>query len=113
MRIARVITAVTAALLAVVAVALPASADTRPNSDAWPDDPEALSFLEWAGLFIGGTVLVFLVIWAIAAAVNSKSKHYVPTIPPAGQDKNAVEATQRMPLPGAASDTQLDVDPTK
>jgi Na+-transporting methylmalonyl-CoA/oxaloacetate decarboxylase gamma subunit len=105
MRIARVITAVTAALVAVVAVAVPASADTRPNSDAWPDDPNALSFLEWAGLFIGGTALVFVVIWLIAAAVNSKSKHYVPTIPPAGQDQNAVEATHRMPLPAPAEDS--------
>lgn len=105
MRLARVITAVTAALLAVVAVALPASADTRPDSASWPDDENALSFIEWTAVFIGGTLLVFVVIWAIAAAVNSKSRHHVPTIPPAGQDRNAVEATQRMPLPAPAEDS--------
>ena len=87
---ARVITAVTAALLAVVAAATPASASTAPES--WPVDEAALSTIEWIGLFIG----------VLAAAVNAKSTHYVPEIPPATPTADHdIEATQRMPLPAA------------
>ncbi|GAA3543934.1 hypothetical protein AFL01nite_27770 [Aeromicrobium flavum] len=115
MSLARVITTVTAALLAVVAAAMPASAETRPDSADWPEDPQAFSFLEWVGLFIGGTALLFVVIWLIAAAINSKSQHYRPTIPAEGahQSGHDIEATHRMPLPGAASATPRDADPTK
>jgi hypothetical protein len=97
---ARVITAVTAALLAVVAAATPASASTAPET--WPVDEAALSTIEWIGLFIGGTALVYVVIWVLAAAVNAKSKHFVPEIPPATpKADHDIEATQRMPLPAA------------
>jgi HAMP domain-containing protein len=115
MSLARVITAVTAALLAVVAAAMPASADTRPDSESWPDDPQAFSTLEWIGAFIGGTLVVYLLIWLIAAAVNSKSRHYRPTIPAEDARKadHDIEATHRMPLPGPATATKPDVDRTK
>lgn len=98
---ARVITAVTAALLAVVAAATPASASTAP--EAWPVDEEALSTMEWIGVFIGGTALLFVAIWLIAAAVNAKSQHHVPVIPPETPEKgdHDIEATHRMPLTAA------------
>ncbi|SKB08501.1 hypothetical protein [Aeromicrobium choanae] len=99
---ARVITAVTAALLAVVAAATPAVASTAPDSASWPVDENALSTIEWIGLFIGGTALVYVVIWVLAAAVNAKSTHFVPEIPPATpKADHDIEATQRMPLPAA------------
>ena len=103
MSLARVITAVTAALLAVVAAATPAMASTAPDSDSWPVDEAALSTLEWIGLFIGGTALLFVVIWILAAAVNAKSQHHVPVIPPEtpAQGDHDIEATHRMPLPAA------------
>lgn len=78
MSLARVITVVTAALLAVVASAASASASTAP--DTWPGD-EDFSSLQWIVTFIGGTVLLFAVIWIIAAAINAKSQHFVPAPP--------------------------------
>lgn len=97
MSLARVITAVTATLLAVVATATPASASTAP--DTWPQG-ETLSTLEWVGLFVGGTLLLFVVIWGLAAAVNAKVRHHVVVPgPPSG---TAIEATERMPLPADA-----------
>lgn len=101
MSLARVITAVTAALLAVVAAATPAMASTVPDSDSWPVDENALSTIEWIGVFIGGTALVYAVIWILAMAVNAKSRHYVPVIPETATDGHDIEATQRMPLPAA------------
>ncbi len=102
MSLARVITAVTAALLAVVAAATPAMASTVPDSDSWPVDENALSTIEWIGVFIGGTAIVYAVIWVLAMAVNAKSKHHVPVIPPeTGKADHDIEATQRMPLPAA------------
>lgn len=89
MSLARVITAVTAALLAVVALATPASASTAP--DTWPQG-ESLSTLEWVGLFVGGTLLLFVVIWGLAAAFNAKLQHHVVSSP-ANPDAVAVEGT--------------------
>lgn len=86
MSLARVITAVTATLLAVVALATPASASTAP--DTWPQG-EGLSTLEWVGLFVGGTLLLFVVIWGLAAAFNAKAHHHV-VVPPVEHD--ALEA---------------------
>ncbi|MCD9154617.1 hypothetical protein [Aeromicrobium duanguangcaii] len=112
MSLARVITPVTAALLAVVVTATPASADTAP--DTW-DQGETLSFLEWVAIFIGGTLALFIVIALIAAAINTKSKHYVPPTPAeeATKSDHDIEATHRMPLPGAATETKPDADATK
>jgi hypothetical protein len=48
-------------------------------------------------------------------AVNSKSRHYRPTIPAEDARKadHDIEATHRMPLPGPATATKPDVDRTK
>jgi len=86
MSLARVITAVTAALLAVVAVATPASASTAP--DTWPKG-DGLSTLEVIGIFGGGTVGLFVVIWLLAAAMNAKMQHHVVASP---VDRDALEA---------------------
>lgn len=83
MSLARVTTAVTAALLAVVAVATPASASTAPA--AWPQNEDSLSMLEVLGLFGGGTLLLFVVIWGLAAAWNAKAHHHVVMPPSAGE----------------------------
>jgi len=101
MSLARVITAVTATLLAVVAAATPASASTAP--DTWPQG-EALSTLEWLAIFVGGTLLLVVVITVLAAAVNAKVRHHVVVPgPPSG---TAIEATENMPLPAAADRDQ-------
>jgi len=89
MSLARVTTAVTAALLAVVAAATPASASTAP--DTWPQG-ESLSMLEVLGIFGGGTLLLFVVIWGLAAAFNAKLQHHV-VASPANRDAVAVEGT--------------------
>ena len=86
MSLARVITAVTAALLAVVAVATPASASTAP--DTWPQG-EGLSTLEVIGIFGGGTLALFVIIWGLAAAFNAKLRHHVVASP---VNRDALEA---------------------
>lgn len=101
MRLARVITAVTATLLVVVAAASPASASTAP--DTWPQG-ESLSTLEWVGLFVGGTLLLVVVITGLAAAVNAKVHHHVVVPgPPSG---TAIEAAEHMPLPAPAEKSE-------
>lgn len=101
MSLARVITAVTATLLVVVSAATPASASTAP--DTWPQG-ESMSTLEWMGLFIGGTLLLVVVIWGLAAAVNAKVRHHVVIPgPPSG---TAIEAADYQPLPAPAEKSE-------
>lgn len=85
MSLARVITAVTAALLVVVASATSAVASTAP--DTWPGDDENFTTLHWIGTFIGGTLVLYVAIWIIAAAINAKSHHHVPAPPSTDVEK--------------------------
>lgn len=87
MSFARVTTAVTAALFAVVAVASPASATTAP--DTWPEDD--YTALQWIATFIGGALLLIALIWIIAAAMNAKLRHFEPTIPSAAEIEQVAE----------------------
>lgn len=85
MSLARVITVVTAALLAVVVSATSAVASTAP--DTWPGDDENFTALHWIGTFIGGTLVLYAAIWIIAAAVNAKSRHHVVAPPSTDLEK--------------------------
>lgn len=78
MNMARVIAVVTTSLAAIVATASGAAASSAPES--WPVG-ESLSTLETLAYFVGIPVLLFAVIWGLAAAVAAKSRNFVPTIP--------------------------------
>lgn len=77
MNLARVFTVVTAALMTVFASATGALAATPAT---WEDaEPVSATFL--LAIWVGAPLALIVTIVAIAAAINTKAKHFKPTIP--------------------------------
>lgn len=77
MTVARVLAVLTAAFTAVLVSGTNALASTPAS---W-DDGESVSTLFVLGVLVGAPLGLFVVITALAAAVNVKAKHYSPVIP--------------------------------
>ncbi len=78
MSLARILTILSATVMAIAATATSASATTAP--DTW-ETGEGLTTMQTLAYFVGGPILLVAVIWVLAAAVVAKSRNFVPTPP--------------------------------
>lgn len=79
MTVARILTVLSVAFSTVLFSGAAAFAATPTT---WAD-PEPTSTLFVLGIIFGAPAALFLIIWALAAAINLKAKHFVPEIPSA------------------------------
>ena len=78
MSLARILTVLSVAIVAVGASATSAVASTTPST--WAVG-ETMSTGQALLYFVGGPILLGAIIWVVAAAVVAKSRNFVPTIP--------------------------------